>query len=183
MNATELFHQNGRPAQVWYCTHCRNVHKIKDAAEQCCRPSLCSCGAECRRGWLVCDTCREANIRKKEQAQIRSAKKIPEAEWDKAVVADGEYFSSMDALRDRCDADGKKLPFPIWGTSPIRFQLDAHQLIEHGCDDLYEDAFDHVSSEGIQKLQALLDGWAKDHGPPDGYEQDTNIVIVPTGTP
>lgn len=183
MNATELFHQGGRPAQIWYCTQCRNVHKIKELAEQCCKPHLCTCGAETQKGWLVCDTCRGANSQKHEATLVEKAKKIPEAEWDKAVCANDEYFSSMDELRDRCEADGDPLPFPIWGTSPMLFRLDATRMVEWACEDLYEDAMDHVSMESTMKLQELLDAWTKEHGPPEGYEQDTDIVIVPTEGP
>lgn len=38
MNATELFHSDGKTAGVWYCAECRVVHKDQPGAEQCCKP-------------------------------------------------------------------------------------------------------------------------------------------------
>lgn len=115
--------------------------------------------------------------------RVKSAKKVPEAEWEGPVWPDGsgDGFDSVDSMRDYYDAEGEEVPCPVWGTTPLKLRLDATSILEHATEEMYESAFDHVSDDDLRKLQDVLDEWAKEYGPPDGYEEDNSIVVVLEG--
>lgn len=179
MNATPLFHEDGRPTKVWYCRECRFVSQTQEGAEQCCRPHVCACGAECSRGWTACTTCRAAKESERLAKQVEGAKKVPEAEWDGPVVAEGHDtgFASVDEMRDYYECEGQEVPWPVWGTRTSTLDLDAQWILENAADEMFEDALDHISDEACAELQTMLDAWKAKHGP-SGWEEDNSIVVV-----
>lgn len=135
MNATELFHKDGRPAGVWYCGKCRLSFSHREPAEQCCLPNPCVvCGKPCERMfYTTCDSCRSAQRIAREHERYTKAVKL--TEWDGWVYVedmgfqDG-YFQDIDELELYCLEDGAELPRYAWTCS-------TKPLVHVEADDIY----------------------------------------------
>lgn len=111
---------------------------------------------------------RQAQWEAKQQDRVRKAQHITLQEAVAAGVemfySDGlDRFLSLDDLYDLDEEEQKRLG-TLWATTPTRIKFDAESLIEKACQDLHEEAYEHISPEAIAELQKLLDDWAERHG-------------------
>jgi hypothetical protein len=156
----------------WVCMSCSTLHttaiylcpppeaaaNARAAAERCCTPQHCACGAEVRRYSKQCDSCWRAEQEAKDEARWQAAPKQTIAEYLKKEpdgwVCDDDQFWSVDSYID----DEVYLRHPrVWFCEASRgISLDAADITESWADDRHEDAQDDLDLTG---LQALLDDW------------------------
>ena len=157
MNATELFHADGKSSGIYYCGQCRIVHRERESAEQCCKPYICSCGAECLKHWLICDDCRRKKDIAKERERFEKAEKV--TAWNGAVADphSDRYGRNLDELLELLDYDEADPPEYVWTCHerPVCV-LDYDTIIEHATNDAYED-FDPGSLDGKKELTEALE--------------------------
>lgn len=147
----------------------------RSAADECCAPRLCECGASIERQWTACATCRKRN-------KLRRATVIDAARYTGPVFSDecdgdwGEgYSSDLPALHDWCSGNGRPIPAYVHPCDPTPFRLDACGILESALDDHHDDAADQVVDEG--QLARFLDMWnAKQTF--TSYYPDNRLVIV-----
>ena len=84
----------------------------------------------------------------------------------------GEFF---DWWNDECADKFSDKPEYCLGTDAIPFKIDATDIVERACEDMYEDAFSRVSN--IDELQKLIDKWADKNKPGDAYVYHTRFKI------
>lgn len=181
MNATELFHQDGKSTGIFYCAKCRNVARTQAEAEKCCAPTFCAdCGKETeRRSCDRCNNCYPA-YRQKEDAK-RRAKHLAGAalvkDYAGAVFWDGtpgdvarasSYFSSgdndgffidMDDLLNAIEEADEPVDRPefVFCCTERPFHLNLSSAIESACDDMHEGAMDDI--DGVEELQVAVDAF------------------------
>lgn len=164
MNATELFHADGRSAGIYACGKCRIVAHSKSLAEQCCAPYLCThCGNETEaKYWTVCRPCQAKQKLAKEAERFAAAEKV--TEFDGPVYIDGYggqdgYFENIVEFIDWAieeSEDDFGLPDYVW-TCTIEqvVDLDLDSILEHATQEAYED-FCTSDLDGMDELEAAL---------------------------
>lgn len=168
MNATELFHQDGRTAGIFFCGECRNVARTEAAANQCCAPYKCTvCGTDVDRKTYrtVCPPCEKAKREAAEKARFDAAEKL--TEWDGWIMAEGigyrdGFFQSVDELSEYVEDDGDtEMPAYVWTCDPSYFcKLSIEEVTERlteNCD-AYED-FSVDDMSGVKELEAAIDAF------------------------
>ncbi|MBD5487316.1 MAG: hypothetical protein HDR13_00755 [Lachnospiraceae bacterium] len=141
---------------------------------------LCEyCRKQLPKGRIKCDCWqqKEKDVQKrriKYQETIDKAKEIaveslPEDVWlyDKQTddyFSDIDYF--VDAYRDNEDFETeeqmlKNLPPVLWVCESVDIAMDAYSILESACEELHEDAMDHISHQDIERLQNFMDEWCK----------------------
>jgi hypothetical protein len=177
---------------VWFCGQCRTVwgdrytaghDSVQAAAEACCKPPVCACGAEVARGHVKCDECWRKGIAEKRDKTMAAAEKVET--WDSWVYdptdagpQDG-YFESLDALVEWYEDNPEATP-PEFVHLTIRkeFSLDFSDCIEAALEESYEDARDGLVGE--EEITAAVAEWVKRQNIPT-YEPDYKRAIrVPT---
>jgi hypothetical protein len=183
MNATELFHQDGRTAGVFYCAECRHVAKTREQADGCCAPYKCTrCGCDVDRKTYrtVCPPCEEAKRREKEAARFAAAEKV--TEWDGWIYCEevsgynDHYFVNVGELEDYIaseipdevemallseeeQAEVIRMPAYVWTCTANAFAAASlDQITEQIADNAYED-FDCADLRGLDALQAAVDAF------------------------
>ena len=154
MNATKLFHADGKPAGIWYCTACRLVARTQDAADRCCMPVLCACGVPVKPGWTICSTCCEAAEAAKEKARFEKATKL--TNWDGPVMTPaGDFLEDLDTL---VEADDEP-PAYVWvcNTVPV-VVLDLDNVLEDATQAAY-DGFTWGDLTGVAELGKALEAF------------------------
>jgi len=184
---------------AWACGQCRTILSTLDAARDHCRCERCKGLITGRDYGHICSSCRPI-VRDEERAEAKArsvifdaeafakARKVPESAWSDTVVwEDGSgdmsgdgYFSSTDAVRERCARDGVPVPAYVWGTAPEMMSLDADSIIDAALDDSYDGARDAITAEAEKELQALLDAWCERH-PVKWWSEDRSVAVMMTG--
>lgn len=88
------------------------------------------------------------------------------------------YFSEIEDFIDYCNDEGIRVPNYVWGTNETQINLDAHDIIESACDDLWEGAYDSIDSKDIAELQSLFDNWCKNQTGTRTYSVDYKCCIL-----
>lgn len=190
MNATELFHADGRSAGVWFCGKCRRVYAegFLDLAAQCCEPKSCSrCKEPYDREWVY-TVCREClTIVQSEQTQKKwdAAVKVDGADFGGGVYdEDGEAFHHdlgefLESLYERAaedEAQPVRLP-RVFATKKMEFRIEADRLISDLLEHHHEDAYEQIDAAELRQLQELLDAWCSANDP-ESVEPDYSRAIV-----
>jgi hypothetical protein len=160
MNATELFHQDGKTAGIFYCGKCRCVARSQAAAEQCCQNRKCSkCGKDTGSQLkLVCDTCQAVKFLTQEAERFAKADKI--TEWSGWVFCEGfgyhdGYFESIEDLLDFLDDEDNKRQDGESGVT-YAWACEADQIVNVSLDDILQnieaDAYEGFDSETLKGL-------------------------------
>lgn len=171
MNATPLFLADGRPAKIFFCGICRNVHRTEAQADECCAPYKCIyCGTEIAREThrTACPACIAAKDREKEAARFAAAEKVET--WDGWIYSEGHgnnegFFRDLDELRewieDECDDGAPEMPEYVWTCDAINFafvHLDQFTEYIESNSEAYDD-FDVDDLQGLDDLQKALDAF------------------------
>lgn len=92
----------------------------------------------------------------------------------------GEFFEAWHdfvAEREESGIPVPERPEYVWGTELIEMQLDASDIAERACEDMYEDAT--VSDSAIKELQDYLDTWKYRYGPTTYGEDRRHAIKIP----
>ena len=180
MNATELFHKDGKPAGLFYCEKCRMMAQNRETAEQCCQNYKCSvCGRDTgERHWLICEECRRADDARKEREHFEKAEKLHSC--DGPVWHGDEFYQDLETMLDMLDGD--PLPKYVWASNENHF---VHACVEDitGCmeGDAYED-WDPETLNGLDELKVALDKFNEANKEVVSYTPDyTKAVMVEKG--
>lgn len=169
MNPTQLFHENGTPTGIWYCRKCRTVHRTQPEAEVCCRPRLCSCGAEVREGWLSCRPCLDRREAERERARFEAAEKV--TDWAGPVFHGDSFYWSADDIDDS--------PPYVWTAVGKPFvNVDLDGVLETIVAEAYED-FDPVRElNGVEDLKQAIDRFEEANKNLLAYEPNYKLALV-----
>jgi hypothetical protein len=141
-----------REEKCFACGECGTVTKTKEIAEQCCKQTYCTCGAETPQYMTLCSHCRDKKM-------WDAAEEIEE--WDGPVFDESreKWFESFDEALEYYEEieeedDGSapeflqpcnKTPFP---------GIDTESVLETLTENMFEDAYDHL--KGIEELEAAV---------------------------
>lgn len=170
MNATELFHANGKSCGIYHCGQCRAVYALQGQAEMCCAPSVCSaCGKETgRRYYTICSPCEAEKWAQKERERFERAEKVPA--WDGWIFSEGlgyqdGFFEDWDDFNEWLASEFEPEDFEdntpdyFWtcDSSPC-CHLDYGSIIENATQDAYED-WEAGRLSGQEELKAAIDAF------------------------
>lgn len=80
-------------------------------------------------------------------------------ELDKYYSDIEEFFDDYYCHEEYEDEETYTRPKVLWVTSEEKIHIDADDIVENACEDLWEDAYDQCD---IASLQVLLDKWCKE---------------------
>ena len=188
MNARELTFRGSDSPIIYACGQCGSLHSPKvyagrediahqaarNAAEDCCTPRHCACGAEIHRYWTVCNPCR---LRRKLTAATITA------EYNGPVYADGVrgewgegYSSDIYNLRQSCDDYEDEVPAYCWPCTGKPLRLDVGDIIETACEEHHEDAADQIV--GYDDLRAAIERFNAAQTCVTYYPDYSRIIIL-----
>ena len=182
MNATELFHKDGRTAGVFYCEKCRRVKRTETEANKCCQPYTCStCGKECRQYWTICDACNEAKTEAVEVERFEKAEKV--AEWSGWVYSDGlgfnnGYFDSVEELVNHCEDEAIDLPPYAWTCREMQFvSFDLGSITERFADEAHEN-WDPDQLKGTVEFEVAIETFITANKDQVSYSPDYKKAVL-----
>lgn len=159
-----------RHQSISFCQHCYNGirHRCK------------LCGGIMQRGWLKHDCEQQRLLDKKEEARknadaLKNAPLLPDErqkEYDcfcsDSYTRNEGYFMDWDEFfqdwHENHEYMEDERPEFAWVTDPVELSIDAGDVVSMATEDLYEDAFDDISSKEIERLQHFIDEWIKTCG-------------------
>jgi hypothetical protein len=177
MNATELFHSDGKTAGIFYCGTCRVVHRTEAQANSCCAPKACKkCGVEMPdRYQTTCYECRLEALRQREADRFEKATKI--TEWDGWVYCDGTgkdgFSESLEDLLDSCDEP----PEYVWSCKAQRIvNIDVTRILET----YDEDGYDGYRNDlvGLPEFEAAVSAFCETNKHVVSYTPDYSIAVL-----
>jgi len=185
--AVPLFHRDGEPSGIFYCSACRYVGSSEHAAKTCCAPKTCKdCGESYERRWgyVVCPRCLAIRDEKRCQERWEQASKISGYTWKGPIVTDGQegyadgYWHNLDELQDWLEEEGKTLDdVRCYATTEVRMHAEAEWLVEGMCEEQHDEAYGEISNEAIMELQKMLDAWCEKHGTTSWFEDFTRALV------
>lgn len=168
---------------VTFCPHCYNgiIHRCD------------KCGDIIQKGFLKhdCKAQREEKekeyIQKRKQALNNAPFATPEI-LENSLFFYSDNYGENDGYFEEWEEffeywyeyyDGEERPEYVWATEPIEISLDASDIVSSATEDLYEDAYDDVSTQSIKELQDYLDNWCKTCGVRTTYIESKYKVRIP----
>jgi hypothetical protein len=98
---------NAREFTVYQCGECEAAYKTIESAENCCKPSLCACGATILKTQWRCDKCKDHADKLKWECAER--KPCPKDGWLYSKVEDKYFQDHGEFLEEMQDIDSIKL--------------------------------------------------------------------------
>lgn len=152
------------------CGGCGRVYLPNDSfPPRCCYRECedCDTPMDPKRGWTVCDPCREARRAARETENLAKAMRIAEADYTGPVYYDGAWndghLRDVDEFRDWWETEheeGAALPADVWACTAQKIRLpDASEIVEEATQDKYENAYDDVIGGDVEALQAAIDAF------------------------
>ena len=182
--AIELFHQDGKPSGIWYCSECRAVHADQRVAQSCHGVTHCGdCGVELgkrqpyyRKKCAECDSKeRRASQAKQEFERYTKAVKIMASEYTGPQVFFGDqFFETVEDAIDDCDEP----PEYIWAVKDIGLQEATMEdlvgrIIAEGWEDMEVNDLN-----GTEDLQKAIDVFNEANSGIPVYTVDHGVAIV-----
>jgi hypothetical protein len=186
MNATPLFHADGRPAPIHSCAICRFAYSSADQATACC--VCCSCAGPSLPGRSTCAACAaSAESAHAQRIAARTARMIaaatPLLPSDTWVFrdSDGELVRLEEAIDEAEDGEappGTTIVF--WAVRAIPLpRVSTDWVTERLCEDMHEGAAEGLID--VSGLEAFLQEWCAKQ-PILSYEEDESRCLVYTIT-
>lgn len=172
------------------CGKCGLVYHVREWAERCCKPKKCErCGIEIpyKSFWTLCNSCREEKEKEQELARFKKAKKysIKECPSEKCEMMYSDlygynegYFSDIEELEDYCYDNNIKMPNYVWCTSCHQLDIDVDSLIESGCEDLHEEAYEWIGEKDIKELKDFVENWCSRQTGTRTFYVDYSAAII-----
>lgn len=184
ITAIELFHSDGKPSGIWYCSECRAVQNDKHLAQRChgvthCETCGTSLGKRAPHYRKQCEECDRNAWRerqsKEEFDRYTKAVKIAASEYTgPQVFFNGQYYPTVEDAIDGCDEP----PEYVWAAKNIGLRkATTEDLIERVLEEAWEDA-DSDDLNGLDELQVAVDAFNEANSGIDVYMVDYNEAIV-----
>lgn len=156
VTAIELFHSDGKPSGIWYCSECRGVSTDKFQAQRChgvthCETCGVSLGKRAPYYRKQCEGCDQKDWRdrraKEEFERYAKAVKIAASEYTgPQVFFNDQYYPTVEEAIDGCD----ECPEYIWAAKNIGLRkASLEDLIERVLEEAWEDA----DSDDLSRLE------------------------------
>ena len=165
MDVRELTFKGESDPKLYACGKCGKAYSPKiyacrddmahaaarRAAEECCKPRFCDCGAELGQGWTACSPCRERKM-------LTKATVIERDGYDGPVSADcsGEwgdgYSSEIEAMIEHCRDAGEPIPAYCHPCIEERLQLDPADILEHATHQNSQKLVKNAIQDWLQEL-------------------------------
>lgn len=182
--AIELFHADGKPSGVWYCSECRAVHAQLRTAQSCHGITHCEkCGKELGKRQPYYKThCQECDNEiwrekqaKEEFERYTKAVKIRASEYTGPQVYFGDrYYDTVEDAVDGCD----QLPEYIWSAKDVGLKkATMEDLVDRILEEAWEDA-DIDALNGTEELQRAIDLFNESNAGISVYMVDYNEALV-----
>lgn len=144
------------------------------------------CGVELPKGRLkcICEAVKREDalrVAEKEVERLEKAEKFSsDALGDKFGMCYSEYYGHNegyftdweeffsgwdDGWYEGPDSTEPTRPKYVWGTETVELCFDAYSIVEQGCEDMYEEAMEHIGAAAIKEFQDFCDKWCKKYGP------------------
>jgi hypothetical protein len=183
-SAIELFHGDGKPSGIWYCSECRAIYNQQRMAESCHGITHCEdCKKELENRQpyyrTQCDECerkkRMEKWEKKEFERYTKSVKIKASEYTgPQVFFNNTYYETPEDAIDGCD----QLPEYIWSAKDVGLKkASIDDLIDHILENAWKDA-DVDDLNGIEELQEAIDTFNELNSGVSVYMVDYNEAIV-----
>lgn len=165
ITAIELFHSDGRPSGIWYCSECRAVYTKQHGAQRChgvthCETCKVSLGKRAPHYRKQCEECDRKDWRdkqvKEEFDRYTKAVKIAASEYTgPQVFFNDRYYETVEDAIDGCDEP----PEYVWSAKNIGLrQANLEDLTERVLEEAWEDA-EPDDLNGIDELQKAVDAF------------------------
>lgn len=180
MNPQQLFLQDRRFANVWFCEQCKVVHRTASLATACCSPKLCE---DCNRPvdrqyYTTCTDCGHKRDAKREARRFDAAEKIKSCDWSGWVYWEGDYFESVEDFLDQHDGEP---PDYVWACSsiPIVDMPAFDSMLQHIEESAYEDF--HIDIlDGLDDLRAAFEKFQAINSKHVSYSPDYKKAVLLT---
>lgn len=182
--AIELFHSDGKPSGIWYCSECRAVHADQHKAQSCHGITHCgTCGKEIGKRQpyyrTQCDECSNNEWREKQAKEeferYTKAVKIKASEYTGPQVFFGDrYYETVEDAIDGFDDP----PEYVWSAKNVGLRkASIEDLIERILENAWEDA-DIDDLNGIEELESAVDAFNEANAGIPVYMVDYNEALV-----
>ncbi len=174
------------PSEAEATTHCacRRCGATPEAPEaRLSRQQLCATCDPIEREELATE--RQRLAAEQDAASFAKARKVPASEWNGPVVWDNGsgdmsgdgFYSSTEAVEDKCAQDDCELPEYVWGTVEETLAFDAEDIIVQALDHAYDGAADQISSMAKAELQNLLNVWCE-RNKVTWFHEDRSVAVL-----
>ena len=167
------------------CPTC--FHGIIKLCPHCGKPFKKGCATCDCSGAIAADKTKEAE--KYLKALELAEKHEPSALGTVFVMACSEFYTHNEGyFQDWSDffddwnenhLDCKQRPQYVWATDSERMSFNAYDIVEHACEDMYEDAMSDIDADAIKELQDYLDKWEKQNGVTSYFETHKHAIRIP----
>ena len=182
--AVELFHGDGRPSGIWYCSECRSVYNQQRTAQSCHGITHCEdCGNELGKHQPYyrtrCDECDRKKWREREAKEeferYTKAVKIKASEYTgPQVFFNDHYYETVADAIEGCDQP----PEYIWAAKDVGLRkASIDDLVERVLEEAWEDA-DIDDLNGVEDLQEAVDAFNEANAAMSVYMVDYNEALV-----
>lgn len=179
MNATELYVKDGRSAGVWYCEKCKQVHEHRVLAEECCKPQICGCGAECADGWTMCNKCRSADKAAKERERFDRSEKV--TEWEGPVYHPtlDIYARDISELLETLREIHRPTLEYVWTCKSVPiYALDTDRIVDEAVTDFVPESMWEIDPNGLAELRQAIEHFNNANKDLVYWEVDYNKAMV-----
>lgn len=190
MNGIELFVKSMDGAEtfkgsgVFYCSRCRVVHREKVAADVCCEPLVCGCGAFRDRYRTLCEVCAAEASAKRTAEVMAKAEKLEE--WTGPVFWEGYphnegYAASVDEFVEMFfededeDESVRKMPEFVFVCHEWPLKFGAGDVIERETEDWPEGLADGL--QGMEELEASCQAFCERNKRVCSWEVDYRRMV------
>ena len=182
--AIELFHVDGKPSGIWYCSECRSIHNQQRTAQSCHGITHCE---ECKKELgsrqpyykTHCEDCDNKKWREKKSAdefqKYTKAVKIKASEYTgPQVFFNGHYYETVEDAIDQCEEP----PEYVWAAKDIGLKKATMEyLVDQILEEAWEDA-DIDDLNGTEELQIAIDSFNEANSGISVYMVDYDEAIV-----
>lgn len=184
MTAIELFHADGKPSGIWYCSECRAVHNQERSAKSCHGTTHCeTCGKELGKRQpyyrTQCQECSDKEWREKrakeEFDRYTKAVKIKASEYTgPQVFFNDRYYETVEDAIDGCDEPTEY----IWSAKDVGLRkASIEDLVNCVLEEAWEDA-DIDDLNGVEELQKAVDVFNEANAGVSVYMVDYHEALV-----
>lgn len=137
------------------CGECDYIKNSKQFAYDCCRQFVCEkCDKDTYQYQSLCSSCRD-------KANMDAREEIPSEGFEGPVYCEGSdrwfesYDEAIEHFQDLVGDEESYIPEFVLPAEKVRVpNIDAEDILENFCSDLFEDAQDHLN--GTEELEAAI---------------------------
>ena len=160
--------------KIYACRDDLAHETARRAADECCAPRFCACGAAVERPWTACRPCR---LREKlARCTIVTDYNGP-VEADSYAGGWGEgYFADVADLLESCKTHEVEPPAYCHPCNSEPLRLDLDRILENACEEQHEDAHDQIV--GAEELGKAVDAFNAAQTCITYYADHSRVIVL-----